>query len=109
MMIITSFLLGATMILLSLNVSILKQTASSGLMGPVEWVLGASIVLTLVSSLIMLFMSSLMLVTMDLGSFNYDEKLRVIARARTFLGLTSFLTLASFGSTFIVGLGASSP
>src|SRR2546427_2939078 len=35
--IITSFLLGATMISLSLNVSIIRQSAATGLMGTTEW------------------------------------------------------------------------
>ncbi len=107
--IITSFLLGATMILLSLNVSTVKQSASAGLLGTVEWLLAVSIALMLFASLIMLFMSYVILVTMYLAIFTFNEKLRAIARARNLVGATSILILTSFGSTFLVSLGLSSP
>jgi hypothetical protein len=109
MMIITSFLLGATMLLLSLNVATIKQSSSGGPPGPADWALSIIVVSSLISSLIMLFMSALILVTMDLGTFTLADKLRAIARVRTFLGVTSFLILASFGSTFILSLGVESP
>jgi len=48
-------------------------------------------------------------VTMDLTIFSHEEKLGVIRRVRALLGVTSFLILASFGSTFILSLGLSSP
>ncbi len=109
LMIITSFLLGATMILLSLSVSTIKQSAASGSMSPLEWGLAVSIALTLIPSLIMLFASGMMLVTMDLGPFTLVDKLRVVARVRTFVALASTLILASFGSIFLVSLGTTSP
>ncbi len=61
---INSFLLAATIISLSLNVSIIKQSATTGLMGTTEWLLAVSIALLLFSSLIMLFMSYVILATM---------------------------------------------
>ncbi len=109
MTIITSFLLGATMILLSLNVSIIKQSATTGPMGTIEWLLAVSIALMLFSSLIMLFMSYVILATMYLSLLMISEKLRRVAWARTLLGLSSILIPSSFGSTFLVSLGLSSP
>jgi len=108
-MIITSFLVASTTVLLTLNVSIIRQSAMAGLLGPVEWLLAGSIALTLLPSLIMLLFSSVMLVTMYLAAFAQDEKLQIIARARTFLGVSSILILTSFGSTFLVSFGLNSP
>ncbi|TLX96686.1 MAG: hypothetical protein E6K96_05445 [Thaumarchaeota archaeon] len=105
--IITSFLLGATM--LSLDVSIIRQSAATGLMGTAEWLLAVSIALMLFSTLIMLFMSYVTLVTMYLAPFTQNEKFRMIARVRNYVGLSSVLIITSFGSTFLVSLGLSSP
>ena len=107
--ILTSFLLGATMITLSLNVSIIKQSLVSGLMGTTEWLLAVSIALMLFSTLIMLFMSYVILATIPLAFFTLSEKLGRIAKVRFFIGLASVLILTSFGSTFLVSLGLSSP
>ena len=107
--IITSFLLGATMVTLSLNVSIIKQSVVAGLMGTTEWLLAVSIALMLFSTLVMLFMSYVILATIPLALFTLNEKLSRIAKVRFFVGLASFLILASFGSTFLVSLGLSSP
>ena len=107
--ILTSFLLGATMITLSLNVSIIKQSLVSGLMGTTEWLLAVSIALMLFSTLIMLFMSYVILATIRLALFTLSEKLGRIAKVRFFIGLASVLILTSFGSTFLVSLGLSSP
>jgi hypothetical protein len=107
--IITSFLLGATMISLSLDVSTIRQSAATGTMGSIEWLLVLSIVLMLFSTLIMLFMSYVILVTMYLAAFTQSEKHRSIARARNLVGASSILILTSFGSTFLVSLGLSSP
>ena len=107
--IITSFLLGATMISLSLDVSIIRQSAATGLMGTAEWLLAVSIALMLFSTLIMLFMSYVTLVTMYLAPFAQDVKFRMIARVRNYVGLSSVLIITSFGSTFLVSLGLSSP
>jgi hypothetical protein len=97
------------MISLSLDISIIKQSAATGIMGTTEWLLAVSIALTLFSSLIMLFMSYVILATMPLALFTLSEKLRKIAKVRFFLGLSSILILTSFGSTFLVSLGLSSP
>ena len=107
--IITSFLLGATMITLSLNVSIIKQSVVAGLIGTTEWLLAVSIALMLFSTLVMLFMSYVILGTIPLALFTLDEKLSRIAKVIFFVGLASVLILASFGSTFLVSLGLSSP
>jgi len=107
--IITSFLLGATMIDLSLNISIIKQSAASGLMGTGEWLLAVSVALMLFSILIMLFMCYVILATMYLAPLPLAEKLRRVGWARTLLGVSSFLILTSFGSTFLVAFGLSSP
>src|SRR5712691_6609712 len=107
--IITSFLLGATMISLSLDVSIIRQSAATGLMGTIEWLLAVSIALMLFSTLIMLFMSYVTLVTMYLAPLTQNEKFRIIARVRNYVGLSSVLIITSFGSTFLVSLGLSSP
>ncbi len=109
LMIITSFLVGATMILLSSNISVIRASAASTSIGVGEELLIVSIALLLFSSLIMLFMSSIILVTMYLGMFTFQEKLEKIAKARTMLGLSSIFIPASFGSMFLVALGLSSP
>lgn len=107
--IITSFLLGATMISLSLDVSTIRQSATSGVMGTAEWLLAVSIALMLFSTLILLFMSYVTLVTMYLDALTPGEKSRIITRVRNLVGLSSVLILTSFGSTFLVALGPSSP
>ena len=71
--IVTSLLLGAAMISLSLDVSVIRQSAASGLMGTTEWLLSVSIALVLFSMLIMLFMSYMTLVTMYLAPFTQSE------------------------------------
>ncbi len=109
LMIITSFLVASTTVLLTLNVSIIRQSAMLELLGPVEWVLAGSIALMLLPSLIMLLFSSVMLVTMYIAPFSQIDKLKIIARARTFLGVSSILILTSFGSTFLVSFGLNSP
>jgi hypothetical protein len=106
---INSFLLAATIISLSLNVSIIKQSATTGLMGTAEWLLAVSIALFLFSSLIMLFMSYVILATMYLTPLTQSEKLERVGWARTLLGVASILIPTSFGSTFLVSLGRSSP
>jgi hypothetical protein len=50
-----------------------------------------------------------MLVTMYLAVHTQDEKVKIVGRARTLLGLTSILIPTSFGSTFLVSLGLDSP
>ncbi|MBI3841361.1 MAG: hypothetical protein HY297_05365 [Thaumarchaeota archaeon] len=107
--IITSFLLGATMISLSLDVSIIRQSAIGGMMGTLEWLLVLSIALMLFSTLIMLFMSYVILVTTCLTPVTQDEKFVRVNQVRNFVGLSSILILTSFGSTFLVSLGLSSP
>jgi hypothetical protein len=107
--IITSFLLGATMVSLSLDVSIIRQAAMAPTMGIVEWLLTVSIALMLFSTLIMLFLSYVTLVTMYLAIFTQDEKLRVVHRARNLVGAASILIVTSYGSTFLVSLGLTSP
>jgi hypothetical protein len=109
LMVITSFLLAATMILATLNVSIIKQSVTAGGMGLIEWILAGSIALMLFPSMIMLFMSGMMLVTMYLAAYTLDEKLSIVARVRTFMGLVSILIPTSLGSTFLVSLGVDSP
>ncbi len=102
LMIITSFLVAATMLLLSLNVSIIKQRATAGPMGFIDWLLAGSIALMLFPSLVMLLMSSVMLVTMYVAVYTQDEKVIIVKRARKLLGLSSVLIPSSFGSTFLV-------
>jgi hypothetical protein len=109
LMIITSFLVGATMILLSSSISLIRQSTAFGSVGLTEDLLIVSIALMLFSSLIMLFTSAIILVTMYLGLFTFEEKLGRIAISRTLLGLSSILIPASFGSMFLVSLGLSSP
>jgi hypothetical protein len=106
---INSFLLAATIISLSLNVSIIKQSVATGLWGTTEWLLTVSIALLLFSSLIMLFMSYVILATMYLTPLMQSEKLARVSWARTLLGISSILIPMSFGSTFLVSLGLSSP
>jgi hypothetical protein len=97
------------MILLSLNASIIKQSASAGALGVVEWLLALSVALMLFSAMIMLFMSYVILQTMYLVPFTSSEKLKRIGWARTLLGTASVLIPTSFGSTFLVSLGLSNP
>jgi len=108
LMIITSFLAGSTTVLLTLNVNIIRQSVTAGQPGLAEWLLAASILLMLLASLIMMFMSSVMLGTMYLAPFTQAEQLRIVAKARSFLGLSSTLILTSFGSTFLVSFGLNS-
>jgi len=96
------------MIDLSLNVSIIKQSVATGLMGTTEWLLAVSIALMLFAALIMLFMSYVILATMYLVPLTLNEKLIRVGWARTLLGISSILIPASFGSTFLVSLGLSS-
>jgi ABC-type Fe3+-siderophore transport system permease subunit len=107
--IITSFLLGATMILLSLNVSVIKQNASASVLGTTEWWLALSVMVMLFAAMIMLFLSYVILQTMYLAPFASSEKLTRVAWARAMLGTASFLIPTSFGSTFLVGFGVSNP
>jgi hypothetical protein len=107
--IITSFLLGATMVDLSLNISIIKQSATSGLMGTAEWLLAVSVALMLFSIMIMLFLCYVINATMYLVPLPLEEKVRRVGWARSLLGISSFLILTSFGSTFLVAFGLSSP
>ena len=107
--IITSFLLGATMILLSLNVSVIRQNASAWALGTTEWWLALSIAVMLFAAMIMLFMSYVILQTMYLAPFTSNEKLTRVAWARTLLGTASILIPTSFGSTFLVSFGVSNP
>ncbi|MBI3859083.1 MAG: hypothetical protein HY296_02425 [Thaumarchaeota archaeon] len=107
--IITSFLLGATMINLSLNVSIVKQSLAAGLMGTTEWLLAVSAALMLFTTMIMLFFSYVILQTMYLAALPLGEKLRRVGWVRTLLGISSFLIPTSYGSTFLVSFGLSSP
>jgi len=72
-------------------------------------VLAVSVALMLFSTLIMLFMSYVTLVAMYLAPFTQNEKFRMIARVRNYVGLSSILIITSFGSTFLVSLGLSSP
>jgi hypothetical protein len=78
-------------------------------MGTAEWLLAVSIALMLFSVMIMLFLSYVILQTMYLAAFTLGEKLRRISWARSILGTASILIPTSFGSTFIVSLGLSSP
>jgi len=106
--IVTSFLLGATMVTLSLNVPIIKQ-AVSGAPGIAEGLLSVSIALMLFATLVMLFLSYVILVTMPLTLFTMAEKLSRIASVRIFVGLASVLIMLSYGSSFLVSLGLGSP
>src|SRR5712691_6734011 len=63
---------------------------------------------------VVLFPHNALHVLCDSGDYvlvppHYTEKLRRVAWARTLLGLSSILIPASFGSTFHVSLGLSSP
>ncbi len=77
-------------------------------MGTFEWLLAASILLMLFPSLIMLLMAAVVLVTTCLAVHSYHEKVAMITKVRTLLGLASILIPTSFGSTFLVSLGLSS-
>lgn len=79
------------MISLSLDVSIIKLSALSAMMGIAEWLLTPSIALMLFSTLIMLFSSYVILVTMYLAQFTQAEKLARINRVRNLVGLSSIL------------------
>ena len=107
--IITSFLLGATMIDLSLNVSIIKQSVTAASAGLAEGLLAVSIALMLFATMIMLFLSYVILATAYLAPLTVSEKLLRVGWARTLLGVSSFLIPTSFGSTFLVSLGLASP
>ena len=107
--IITSFLLGATMVTLSLNTSILKQTVAAGALETTQWLLAVSLALMLFSTLVMLFMCYVILASMPLAMLALERKLRRIDAVRTLVATSAFLIIASYGSTFLVSLGLTSP
>lgn len=107
--IITSFLLGATMVTLSLNISILKQTLAAGALDTTQWLLAVSVALMLFSTLVMLFVCYVILASMPLAMLAFEQRLRRVDFVRMLVGSAAFLIIASYGSTFLVSLGLTSP
>lgn len=104
-----AFLLSATMITLSVNVSLIKQAFVAGVLGTSQWLLVVSIILMMFSALILLFMGFVILVNTPLARVDLHEVLRRIDMVRLFLAVSGFMLLASYGSVFLISFGLTSP
>jgi hypothetical protein len=104
-----AFLLSATMITLSLNISLIKQAFVAGALGTSQWLLVVSIVLMMFSALVLFFLNFVILVNTPLAQVGLDEVLRRIDMARLFVATSGSLLLASYGFLFLISFGLSSP
>jgi hypothetical protein len=104
-----AFLLSATMITLSLNISLIKQAFVAGALGTPQWLLVVSTALMMFSALLLFFLNFVILVNTPLAQVGLDEVLRRIDTARLYVATSGFLLLASYGFLFLVTFGLSSP
>lgn len=104
-----AFLLSATMITLSLNISLIKQAFVAGTLGTPQWLLATLIVLMMFSALVLFFMGFVILVNTPLAQIGMDEMLRRLDNARLYLGVSAFMLLASYGFVFLISFGLYSP
>ncbi len=104
-----AFLLSATMITLSVNVSLIKQAFVAGTIGIPQWLLVTSIILMMFSAMVLLFMGFVILVNTPLARVDLHEVLRRIDNVRLFLAVSGFMLLASYGSVFLISFGLASP
>jgi hypothetical protein len=104
-----AFLLSATMITLSLNISLIKQAFVAGILGTPQWLLATLIVLMMFSALILFFLVFVILVNTPLAQVDLHEILRRLDNARLFIAVSAFMLLASYGFIFLISFGLSSP
>ncbi len=104
-----AFLLSATMITLSLNISLIKQAFVAGSLGTAQWLLVATIVLMMFSALVLFFMGFVILVNTPLAQVDLHEVLRRIDTVRLYLAISAFFLLSSYGFVFLISFGPSSP
>ncbi len=104
-----AFLLSATMITLSLNVSLIKQAFVAGTLGTAQWLLVTVIALMMFSALVLFFMGFVILVNTPLAQVDVHEVLRRIDTARLYLAVSAFFLLSSYGFVFLISFGLSSP
>ncbi len=104
-----AFLLSATMITLSLNISLIKQAFAAGTLGTAQWLLVTTIVLMMFSALVLFFMGFVILVNTPLAQVNLQEVLWRIDTARLYLAISAFFLLSSYGFVFLISFGLSSP
>ncbi len=105
----TAFLFSATMITLSLNISLVRQAFVAGALGTFQWLLATSIVLMMFSAMILLFMNFVILVNTPLAQVGLQELLRRLDLGRLFIATSAFLLMASYGSVFLISFGLFSP
>ncbi len=104
-----AFLLSATMITLSLNISLIKQAFVAGTLGTSQWILAVVIVLMMFTALLLFFMGFVVLVNTPLAPIGLDELLRRLDTGRLYLGISAFMLLASYGFVFLIAFGISDP
>ncbi len=100
-----AFLLSATMITLSLNISLIKQAFVAGTLGTTQWVLATLIVLMMFSALVLFFMGFVILVNTPLAPIGLEELLGRLDTARLYLAVSAFMLLASYGFVFLISFG----
>ncbi len=100
-----AFLFSATLITLSLNVSLIKQAFVAGGLGTAQWLLARTIVLMTFSAMILLFLGFVVLANTPLAQVNLAEILQRLDTARLFLAASGFMLFASYGSLFIISFG----
>ncbi len=100
-----AFLLSATMITLSLNVSLIKQAFVAGSLETTQWILAALVVLMMFTALVLFFMGFVILVNTPLAPIGLGELLRRLETARLYLAVSAFMLLASYGFVFLISFG----
>ncbi len=100
-----AFLLSATMITLSLNVSLIKQAFVAGALGTSQWLLATIIILMMFSALVLFFLGFVILVNTPLAAAGLDELLRRVDTARLYLSVSAFMLLSSYGFVFLISFG----
>ncbi len=100
-----AFLLSATMITLSLNISLIKQAFVAGSLGVSQWILATVIVLMMFSALVLFFMGFVILVNTPLAPVGLGELLRRLDTARLYLAVSAIMLLASYGFVFLISFG----
>jgi hypothetical protein len=104
-----AFLLSATIVTLSLNVSLIKQAFVAGTLGTPQWILATCIVLMMFTALVLFFLNFVILVNTPLAQVDLHEVLRRIDTARLYVAFSGFMLLASYGFIFLISFGLSSP
>ena len=104
-----AFLLSATMITLSLNISLIKQAFVAGALGTAQWLLVTTIALMMFSALVLFFLGFVILVNTPLAQVDLQEVLRRIDTARSYLAISAFFLLSSYGFVFLISFGLYSP